>query len=561
MRPLYWLRSTFGSSASPLPAALAVTAVFVVLALVEIELPGLYMDEAIIDSYDVGLIDSSKADRPVFRLPDNMLDKHNRFPILAGCLYTGLPATYIGAPYYAVFGMNVASLRIYHALYGVATVFFAFLIMDRFAGRFAATCGGFLLAVDAAFVISFREQGWAAFIGVAFLLTAILLALNAKEPSRPVSARRAFAIGLLYGIACYSYFVFFLFAIPLAVLLFCFARRRLSVANVSCCLGGCLLGYSPIFFALLSIAHTNPGVFQESWNQAGRDGTIWSQGLHVLGRLSATLRNTGMPELMAGWHPLPFLDAKLWFWLALAIVGPIVAWRSRHRPARILFALGAGAAVCYWLQLLAFNKQIQVHHLAPTLPFLYMALAALIAAVRMRFRPAAVAGFGRWPLRAVSGLALAVVLCVAGMNVAQYFATMHQLRATGGVGFFSDAVNFLARDLQMYHAKDKVVFCSWGYMTSCHFLSRGDIDYAFDLGGPDERAHMLKWLFSLKPSLTFVFPVESGTPPKDSPRTVIHDLVYKIAAEEHFVQQTVEVFSQRDGVPIIEAIRFAKAAP
>jgi len=99
---------------------LVLAAVFLLLAFVEIELPGLYMDEALIDSYVVKLLDPSKADRPLFRLPDNVFDHHDRFPMVGGSIYTGLPAAYLGVPYYALFGLSVSSLRIYHALHGAA---------------------------------------------------------------------------------------------------------------------------------------------------------------------------------------------------------------------------------------------------------------------------------------------------------------------------------------------------------------------------------------------------------------------------------------------------------
>ena len=139
----------------------------------------------------------------------------------------------------------------------------------------------------------------------------------------------------------------------------------------------------------------------------------------------------------------------------------------------------------------------------------------------------------------------------------QHFALIRQLRITGGVGFYSNAVNFLAADLEMYHAQDKVVFGSSGTMLPCHFLSRGEIRHAMLPGRtPEELAKALSDLFQKNSRLTFVTLVLDKDTATPIPWAVTRNLIEKVAREHRFASPSRQTFYQRDTVALYEAITF-----
>ena len=349
--------------------------VFLVLAFVEIDLPGLYMDEAYLDAYTVKMLDRSKTfDRPLFNLPDNVLDKNDRFPVTGG-IYVGLIGTYLGLPYYALFGMNIFTLRTYHALYGSITVFLVFLILDRITNRRSAFWGSLLLAVDAGFLVTYRTQGWNVIAPMPFFLLAIYLALPFENDEQPITGRRAFAIGALYGLAGYGYFVYLLFAPPLVIALLLWGRSRITKKAVLSCMLGCLTGYLPLLYALLSIAVQSPQLISTFIERAGSATSFADRLEHIGLILRVTFNNDFVPQNIAGPHHVPFSELKIYIWICLA-ASVLALCRHKGTPRQKKFLVFCLLAiVCYCLELVKFGNQIAVHHAVIIMPLAYMALA------------------------------------------------------------------------------------------------------------------------------------------------------------------------------------------
>lgn len=534
--------------------------VFLALAFIEIDLPGLNMDEACIDSYVVKIIDSSKTiDRPTFNLPDNILDRHGRFPLTGG-IYVGLTAAYLGAPYYSVFGMNLFSLRIYHTLYGAATVFLVFLILDRIASRRIAIWGSLLLAVDAGFLVAYRCQGWNVTAHMPLFLGAIFLALPQGNDVQPISGKRAFAIGILYGLACYGYFVYLLFAPPLVLALLLTGREQLTRKAILSGAAGCLLGYMPLLYALLSIAKRAPALIPTFAARAGSDLDLHTRLTHMLSAIRATFSDVSMPQMIAGPYPVPFSDAKVYLWLLLAACLPTVWYfKGQSRSVRLL-AVCILMLVCYCVELLQFGNQVCVHHVMVILPLAYIALAVFVQILMTGSASRRPPTKDRWAHVVGGSVIAACTLLLAPMNLSQHCAMTRQLVRTGGIGIYSDAICVLADDLKMNHLDDMIVYCDWGYMLPCHILTRGELRFAFDVGGTDEEMDgKFTNLFATHSRLTFVLPKMRETA-VFWPRPVadIRAGVLRAAEKAGFDRQSCKTFLQRDGVPVVETITFVK---
>ena len=117
---------------------------------------------------------------------------------------------------------------------------------------------------------------------------------------------------------------------------------------------------------------------------------------------------------------------------------------------------------------------------------------------------------------------------------------MKALRNTGGVGYFSDGMYYLAYDLQKNFKDHKIHFADWGYMMPIHFLTRGEVDYSF--GGYSKiKKH-------LEESPNPLFCIFNGKIPKDKYKYLTNFLGRE--------PSNVKTYYQRNGNPLCQALIF-----
>jgi dolichyl-phosphate-mannose--protein O-mannosyl transferase len=543
-------------------AGLFPAVIFLAMAFIEIELPGLYMDEAYFDAFVVKILDPSKTvDRPLFNMPCNILDKNYRFP-LTGAIYHGLIGTYLGAPFYKIFGENFISLRVYHALYGAVIVYLTYLLLSRFVTRRMALWGSLLLAVDVSFLVSFRTQAWNVIHPLPFFLGAMLVLIPRAEKQPPLTRNRAFAAGLLIGFAGYGYFVYWLLTLPLLIAFILFYRNLLTRKAVVAGLLGCFLGCLPLIFALYSLARNAPQVFAQYLGRTGSPLGLSDRLTHLGAKIFATFSGQEAPQYIAGPHHICWSEAKAYLWAAAAvclIAMFFIRGESQKKKFILLCILCVGL---FFAACLKFGEQIAVHHVVILLPFAYLALAAFVELLTSQSTGLDQKPPRRWRMILGGCLFAGFTFFVVPMNLLQYRAMTRELVRTGGVRLYSSAVNSLAEYLLVRRRDDTIIFCDWGYMLPCHFLSRGVLHHEYYYGDTEaEWKEKIPGLFASSERLTFVLPRDTigvWRSPKDIQK--IRSIIMSSAETSQKRLRFSEVFYQRDGTPVVEAISFARDA-
>lgn len=230
---------------------------------------------------------------------------------------------------------------------------------------------------------------------------------------------------------------------------------------------------------------------------------------------------------------------------AVALLG----WLARRCPdvvpARrlLLVLLLVGAVV--------FQSAFTITGLGPThLYLLYGLPQALVAAAFW-------AAWGAWPGRAPRALAAGLAAALVALNlvaVGQYHAA---LARTGGTDLSSDAVSALAADLQRAGVARPVAL-DWGFRTSVKLLTAGAVDpeEAFEYRHePSERfLELAKYLLG-DPARRYLLHVEEAAAFRG------HRAAFLQAVEEtHRVALVERTYVRRDGAPVIEVLR-AEPAP
>ena len=176
----------------------------------------------------------------------------DRFPILAGSFYHGPLQLYASLPIYYALDTTITSARLAQGLYGAAILLLAAGLLRRHAvPMVVALCTLLLLAVDPAFMQSFKTQALSTVWPLGLLLASVLLTERWALAGRAPRIWELMAAGVLAGLAFFSYFIY-LFFVP-ALVLHLFLAWRATPPHLSFwsaaafALVGFLLGCIPYF--------------------------------------------------------------------------------------------------------------------------------------------------------------------------------------------------------------------------------------------------------------------------------------------------------------------------
>jgi hypothetical protein len=173
-------------------------ALFMAICLYQLDLPGLYPDEAfdVIPAMQLVLGHPVELQRGagahIFGLD---------LPLMSSSDYQGVTSTYLALPFFALGGINVYSLRLMTVLVGVAALLLTFLLARSWFGSAEARIAVLLLATSPAWVF-WSRLGVYVVSEVVPIGAGALLALTAWVRSRPLGVRNGplYAAAFLLGL-------------------------------------------------------------------------------------------------------------------------------------------------------------------------------------------------------------------------------------------------------------------------------------------------------------------------------------------------------------------------
>lgn len=193
--------------------------VFLAIALYQLTLPGLYADEAfdVIPAMQIVLGHSVELQRNVglhvFGLS---------LPLMSSSDYQGVTSTYLALPFFALFGINVVSLRLMTVCVGLLGIILTFFLTRRWFGSNVARLSVLMLATSPAWVF-WSRLGVYVVSQVMPIAAGSLIAFTAWVRRRPFATRNGplylgmFLLGL--GLTTKILFIWFIAAMPLLALI------------------------------------------------------------------------------------------------------------------------------------------------------------------------------------------------------------------------------------------------------------------------------------------------------------------------------------------------------
>jgi hypothetical protein len=458
---------------------LLVTVFFTIYSSIFISLPGLYMDGV---NPEYMIPEMLYAKEPLFGkwlLPGNVLD--GRFPVFSGPVYHGSVQVYATLPFLSLAGTSLESFRFFQILIALSIILLAMFIFHRFSGNtrqspMALLVVGLLLASDPMIAFGIRTQVYSILFPLPLvLLSWILLEWTSRVPSQSKSKKYLliFLSGVLLALAVFSYFVYLFFAPALLyVLLREPSTKRAgleTVKNISIWALGGVIGLIPFFVGVYLIVH--------SFNKISAALTWWqgiSTGLEVIAYKQTILeRITGIflqlkIILNSGWIFITVLKRNLTFnnagtikifIVALMFIAGLWIKPARFRNIVILTILTTlGASFLF--------QRLTGHHFAMLLPLIYMSMVE--------------SSPFKWTLvktKTLSYLVWGLYASVILINLITGMSFLEKIKTTGGVGFYSEAINRFSNEIVAQHPESMVYFPDWGYRMPFSYLARGNVEY------------------------------------------------------------------------------------
>lgn len=448
-------------------------AAFMLCVMLQIDLPGLYMD-AVNPDFLAAQILHHHLYNPSGALPSKV------FPIL-GNLYHGVQNFYVDLPILMIFGFNVGPLRDAQALFGaVLLTAFYFIVRRLTRSNLLAMVSSLGLATEIAFTASFRTQFYIVMGGAAWLFVSLLLAL--PSDTDPVSSkRRTFWSGVFSGLAGYGYFVMFFFAPGMLALIA--LRPRSSLRETWHWIVGFVVGLTPFAVGYLSLILKLHGIaptmalvrsLLTQLHPFAGGGDDEGSLPYVFRMAHLAVTNGGNDAVIFG-HDLPsgWGEAKFIFLVigtllfSLCALGCLVF--RRQRP---LWALVGLLPLSYVLAAALFGHRLWAHHFCVLVPFVYLFLALVLANL---FEMTSTTGRLR-----ITAVGIVLFGCVTANAMQQ--KTFHQALAySGGEGLSTQALTTLAVDARDAAPNVAYVFPEWGFFTSFCLLTENKVRYVIDI--------------------------------------------------------------------------------
>jgi hypothetical protein len=511
--------------------AILLPLVFFCLGLTVLQQPGLEDDEVLFAA-------------PILHLPAAIFSTqvfHKQLPLML-LPYLGALKSWLYFPIFESAGPSVLAVRIPVLIIGTLTMFLFVWLLKTTSGAAAAWVGGALLATDTMFLFTTCFD-WGPVALQHFLAMAGLALLWKFAES---GSQWALGLGFFsFGLALWDKALFvWLFAGLITATILVFPRElwaRCTPRNLGMAAAGLFLGSLPL---LIYNAVSNLATFRSnaSFNLAQLptrlhalritwDGQIlWGYMVHApwspgsareagtaLGRLS------GVVHSMAGFRYHNELEPA--FWLALALA-PLLWFTSSRKT--LLFVLIA--MLVAWFQM-AVTKDagLGAHHvvLLWPLPHWFVAVALVEAS---RWKPLA------WRRAGLVALT-AVTIFLVGENLLLTNEYFYQLSRYGALGNWSDAIYKLSEEIGRMEPA-RVVVDDWGIANGLELLRGGSLSLLRSEDWNGGRFANDLWI---------------GHAGKGGS-------IVKESRAAGFEKQLIQTVADRNGRPVFEIFRFARAS-
>jgi hypothetical protein len=372
--------------------------------------------------------------------------------------YAGAVKAYLLLGPFALLGTSAAVCRLVAALILAGGIWgFSRLLRTELTGAQAAAVGAILAIHPALLLHCLYDNGT---VGMWILLTGLLAAAVERHRRKPTAAS-AFGVGLLAGIGVWNRanFVWLLAAALIAVLVV-YGRRILPGGRDLFYAGlGAALGVAPLL--LYQVA--SKGEIFRTFLAGRSDEAVATLVARRVGMLRETLLlDLENRQIWGGASPPAWQSLWLLFLLGVSCAICLLPRRGGETAASRFRRASALCLLLFLVLMLTSRLNVSPHHLVTAVP-----LAAVVV----------VAGLGvlAEQRRAARPALLAAGLLFAALAVHWNATAARQMRSTGGVGSWSDAISRVAEDLAARHPGREVLVLDWGLATNLSVASAGRV--------------------------------------------------------------------------------------
>ena len=417
--------------------------------------PGLQDDEALMV---VGAVHMRHSAGPfeLLQTPDSWVCPLDHCIPLMSASYVGAVKEYAALPFFLWSGPRVPIVRIVSLLLAAFLIWGIYRITAEFLGDRAAALAALAIAINPAFVnMTVFDNNAVAAMMAGLGLTGGLLAIYQQRKNLAA----AFALGLAIGFTVWARAnSIWILAAGFIAGLIVFRQRFLAPIRhwIAMALGS-LLGSAPLL-AFEIISHGFTWKVQQALSESGSMATLLRSRIFWF---ADTLISDGEHRRMWAGPLLP--QWQLWLFpcltaaaILLCLFGsPKIDTRLRSFVrALAITSLATGAS------LLFSRLPVAEHHLIVLLPLAAMMIIAACSILTSAHR---------WMRPISAGLLLVYGSCAVYWHV----AAIRGLKATGGVGLWSNSVLELARYLDQKERPEQVKYLDWGLLNNMYVLTDG----------------------------------------------------------------------------------------
>jgi hypothetical protein len=435
------------------------------------------------------------------------------FPLMTA-RYVGAIKEYLCLPLFAHFGPRTSLVRAVSLLFGAVGIWGIGRLLREQVSESTGALVSILIAVNPAYAwMTVFDNGG---VGISMATLGLCCAALSQYLLR-ASTRAAFVLGITLGFAIWARanFIWVIIAVLAAAAIAIGKRILVPRAHwIGAGVGAILGGLPFLVYQIVSRGGTWQALDMFTTQESLRD--------RLLARLvmfSEALLAEGEHRAMWNGPPMPVWERWLFPLIVLGACALCLASRKLW-PRITALAFLVLAAVLFSSRL-----AVSEHHLVELLPFAAAMAVFASASLMTRFRP------------------LVVALAVLYIGSALYWqgAAIQGLRATGGVGIWSDALIPLAEQLEQKYSTREIKILDWGLQENLYVVTDGRLhtrEIFADMRRP--------WLDELRDGGIFIL---NGSDHRQAP-----------AASEGFLEAFREgnpvaqriVIPQRNGAPYAE---------
>ena len=477
----------------------ASVALFCFLSLYQLNLPGLYYDEAA-DAVPAMQITLGQ-EVELFNQSGIWLGDR-AFPVMV-MDYVGAVNTYALLPFFALFGVDVLSLRLMTVTVGVLVIILSYLFTKELFNRGVAAITVLLLAVHPSFVFWSRQGIYVTSVMGVMAMGSLLALLKWHKSGKGIYFYiGCFLLGL--GLSAKILFVWFIIALGVmyALLRLLGNVRRFTLKQFA--LGLLVFGAGAWMILLYNIEKQGTIAVISKNLVTSQYGV---SNLDFLQNLSARLQNFRV--LLEGghfWYLGGLFSNRLYPYVLLAALASVFVFLLVRRAAksdRLKIGFIVGLIALVLVQSCFTISGLWPTHLLILLPLSQMVIAISVSLLR-RLAP-----FGKAAL--LLGAVAVTALFIRDLQVdLQYHRA---LRETRGWSHHSDAIYRLASFLDGQEEAEPIAM-DWGIKTSVQILTQGRVSPVEIFQYSQEpNSTFFDWLYGnlMNPNCLYIFHAEEST--------------------------------------------------